>query len=131
MIHAGTVRREIKAQIVMARSHGDGVTMSISIEDKASGCHIVDLRMSLEEFATAVTGGAATASGVAYLNDNIGKKLEVKRVCAPVSDQKNWAVECEQFVKKNYPEWTLDKLGSYNHYNAKPEGYEIILRRWE
>jgi hypothetical protein len=139
MIHKDTVIRDVQTQIVMARSHGDGVDISISVEDCKSGCHILELRMSLEDFASAVTGAAAKANGKVYLSDRIGRKLQVKTVYVPMEGDRIYTLSaeslqsiCENWVHHNHSDWSIDRVGNFNHYcyNSKDNTYKVTIRKW-
>jgi hypothetical protein len=151
MINNDTKKVKIDGAISIARSTGsDGHSISISVEDRLSGLHVLELRLSMEEFGNVVTGSSGkTLSATVYQNENLGKEQEVATAQIPLEgfdigyDGKGWEAFnqfVETYVEEKFgSEWKADLDKSKNHYrviNGKtPETkgkqyYSVHIRRW-
>lgn len=98
----------MKGEVTISRNSNDFVV--ISIHDEASGTRFVDLELSLENFAMAITG-LARVSGEMKVRGlgHVGMKLVIE----------NRAAKCPDLGlgKEPYQEWLLS--------NCAEEGWEI------
>lgn len=151
MSYRGSLRKKIEARVRVSRAQGpDHSYVHLFIQDQASGLTIVDLDLSMEQWAIASMSGEGRASGEVYVNPNIGKKHECLRVVVPIPnpdkftsyDVKSWGrfkAYARGHCKKIYPDYEMDEIGDANHHNYRTiddgtekgcRGYEVMVRRY-
>ena len=69
----------LPAKVIMSRFWGVGTGVHISINDERSGCRLLELWLTLEEFGKAVTASFGNAEMTYYPNCPIGKQREYKQ----------------------------------------------------
>lgn len=152
MIHKSSVKREIEAQVSIGRAYSGSEErsfISLTVEDKKSGNQVVYVKMSLEQFAQAITGQIVKAeSGVAYVTDIVGKVQQVETVLVPMLED-TWGADhwarfkdnCKVYCASKFPDWIMDEIGDRNHHKVKKlkagkdgvrpdDCYEVVVRRW-
>lgn len=104
----------------------------IRIEDGNSGINFIEIALTLEDFANAVTGmGYVECQFEVRGLDKIGKRREVK---TEVVKTKSYNVSKEEKLDLLKPfevdGWigSLDDLGNY--HNRKDDGYSVGFVRW-
>lgn len=143
MIRKDTKKIKIRAQLAMGKSHSaDGYSISLSIEDTASGLHIAELNIPLEGFGSMVGGGTTECDATIYQNENLGKTMEVKHLEIPLEgfestyEGDSWNQFngfAEDFVLQNWgAAWKLDFDPNKNSHrvNHKKNTYQMIARKW-
>ena len=136
MIHQGSTKRDIEAQVTISKTYSnEDPYVSVTVEDKKACQTLVEIKMSMLEFAKMITNSPGYGSGVVYLNDNIGRKQFVKSIAVPFDPNGKVDISkaCEDFARKEYPDWRLDPVKSlnWNHYNSSRKTYTATVRKWE
>jgi len=115
--------KKLDANLSISRLFGGGTkdVVRIEIEDKLSSTIIVQLRMSLEEFASALFGTSGVSVKAEWYTDRLGLKREWKR----------------EFVKKgdlhkfNVDGWRGRAEDLKNFHRRQQDGsFEVLFERW-
>lgn len=94
----------LPGNVLMSKaSSSEGQRMHITIEDKISGCRVLEIYMSLEEFAKALTASYGEATIEHFPNSPVGKKHEHKTEVVPIPKK-------DEFHLRNKPERVKELL---------------------
>jgi len=128
-----------KARLTISRYQGDGGGIHIRVKDEEAGIEFLDLEVSLEEFANALTGmGMVPANMEVRGIENVGKRIERMTFTFPLpeyttyKDRKRIAAQVAQEVA---PEgWTASSyFGSQESFFTGEDGLihaRTSLYRW-
>jgi len=108
--------------------------ITIRIGDDISSINIVEVKMSLAEFAQCITSMYMTNIPADFVRPEnyafVGKKMEVKTINLPL-DLETFNDEFEKEVKPHEKDgWVADRDEKFNHYRLSKKGYAITFRRW-
>lgn len=71
---------EKNADITISRLSGDGESIRVSIRDRISSQEVVEIELTLEDFALALTGRAHTQGDARWRGlDRVGKRMEMEK----------------------------------------------------
>lgn len=126
------------AKVTISRSSGGddpGRPMSITIEDATSGCELVEVRMSLEEFAAAITGYAMRpAAGDYYQHCPVGKRREIKH--EDIGVPRGWTFSNRDAAAKLIMPFEVDGWNGYaddllnHHRHVSANKYRVLFTRF-
>lgn len=131
----------MKAKITIGRtqsSHDNEEPIRISIIDESSGVNVMELSMSLSEFAECITGLGRTEATISHLVDaqgfsRIGKTLRVDTVFCPKvkshdKEDQRTAIFSDYFENYRSQGWFIKSDGTTSQQNATQHAY--IIARW-
>lgn len=122
-----------QAKVIMSRFSGTSDGIHLTIEDDKSGCRIIELTFTFEEFAKAVTASYGDAEFEYYPNCPVGLTSEYKMEIVPFSqtwpeDRKAAAVALKPFEVDG---WKGDISDLFNHHRYTGDGkQEVGFRRY-
>ena len=118
----------IPAKLTISRNSNDEV--AVQIVDALSGARFVDLRLTLEEFAMAITGCAfVPCSGEVRGLDVVGKQKVIEPRTAICPKSTHTREELEQWLVKHCQEegWTIDPY-LHSQHSVSHQGGGATLR---
>lgn len=124
--------KEFHAQVSMLRVHtSDGNYINISVEDEDTGNRILNVNVTMSEFAEMITGkGCVDAKGFFYGGENIGKVIENKScvIAVPRSLHDQYYSLCRD---SDVPKPVLDFLSRFetDGWKASPRDLFNMHRR--
>ena len=75
----------MQGQLTISRQTGDGERISIRIRDERAGIEFVELTLTLEQYAQAISGLSCVPCEVAVQGlENVGKRLETDELVFPI-----------------------------------------------
>lgn len=110
--------------------------INICIEDKMSGARFIDVKMTPENFALAITNLSSLNCDFELRGLSVvGKKLEVKKELLDAKDLScsNYAEKILELVKPyEIDGWKVDSydIRGYNYHKSKKDKYEMTFRRY-
>ena len=112
-------------------SNTEGAFISIEIQDEASRIRIVEVKMTLEEFAQCVTGMSLMDIPAEFGDLSlIGKQMEVKVIEISGLDYSTWK-DRNRFIKPFEADgWKAEDKEEMNHHRMSKNGYQVTFRRW-
>jgi len=124
---------KLPANLIISRSsssHGPDL-MHISVSDERSGCRLVELNFSLEEFCKALTSSYGKGEMEYYENCPVGKKrvsktefiVQPKRTFDANKDAKIAATALSPFEVDG---WKGDYSDLWNHHNKTVDGRQFV-----
>lgn len=134
----------IHASISISRvhPHKEPDFVRILIEDETSGCVILDLKLSLPDFARAITGlSAIKCQGVLYEDAPVGKQYQAKEELVSRPDghfaaKDEAAVAAEVLAPYEVDGWQGRVSDLFNHHRraeidtAGEETYRVVFTRF-
>ena len=112
--------------------------INISIYDNNSSLYILDIKLSLEEFAKTLTGMAHVMCQAEYNDsENIGKIRQIKEVVVKIKHEDYAAIEHEKFKQAvahlETDGWTANHHEYKTQYSKRKVGdnlFQIPFERW-
>jgi hypothetical protein len=125
----------VNVRISLTRSNINDDYFSISVQDELSRVHVIDVKLSLEDFARAIA--ACSVQGTARYGslDRIGFRHEVKRELVPIDRDwgyNQWNTELKKSVKPFEIDGWIATIDSHcnHHYLCGRDKYEVHFHRW-
>ena len=114
----------------------DYLPISIEIEDDDAGIKFLKIKMSLNNFANAITGMGYTDCKI-ELNglEKVGKRREIKHEIVPIPENKRFRkkseLELAEFLKPfEIDGWEGSQYDLNNSKNLVPNGCKVLFVRW-
>ena len=127
----------VEGRIQIGRVRGGGEDeIWIELIDHKAGAHFAVARLSLEDFARAVTAQEVSCQIEIRSVERLGKVQEVKTVCiagVPYVVRDAWrSTMLNAVAAYEVDGWQHDEgdLHRYNGHRVKGDGYEVMFRRW-
>src|SRR5438046_3032372 len=121
----GYMEKSLPCSIIMARFSGGekfgGTGVHLTVEDEISGCRVLDVYMSLEEFGKAVTASVADGVMEFYPDGPIGMKHEHKEIVVPFDwshNRGNIRAEDEALAPFETDGWLGRRDDLHNHHRS-------------
>lgn len=136
--------RRTQVSMFLGRASGGSEERSwrLTIEDRPSGCVILEVEFDNETFADLMshTHSGRVGEAKVYSGDYVGLTHEHKVVTVPVSPTRGYSREegaaalaaMAKVAEDQNPGWVADKETTWNHHRVSDGGklYSITLRRW-
>ena len=129
---------DMQGQLTISRQTGDGERISIRIRDERAGIEFVELTLTLEQYAQAISGLSCVPCEVEVQGlENVGKRLEVDTLEFPLGSSeygdKRKEVAAKLAAETCPAGWTPDlHFGSQNSFFQRDgeTWARCTIRRW-
>ncbi len=129
--------KQIKAQLTISRlsGHTEGRPIRIEVGDEASGVTFLRLRLSLENFASALTGlGCVECDGTFWEDAPVGEIRETKTELIPRPGwndrQKREAIAADLLKPFETDGWKGTASDLFNHHHARGDNQAVSFHRY-
>ena len=135
MINTKDKEYNVNVIISLERSNTEDDYFSISVQDEISRVHVIEVKLSLEDFSRAIASQGVKATARYGCLAKIGLRHEVKTETVPIDRDWNynqWGPGLMENVKPFEVDGWVASIDEHcnHHYLCKGDKYRVSFHRW-